>query len=205
LINLEAMSVRHCYRGGATGGGWIAAAIPVVAHRAATERDYMRVVRTFRARRDIQEQLAAVEAARTGMLDRRLTTRLVGPERFMAWTTPTQLASALWHATTGHLRELDLDTGLAAEAVNASLERLQQRRRQSLDRWIQRLSPVAAVSALVGIYAALTSVPDPATQAGLFSAVPDALRVTVALVLVGVVVGVLIDSLLNRKTRKLRP
>ncbi|WP_166435965.1 hypothetical protein [Cellulomonas shaoxiangyii] len=206
LVNLESLSVNHCYKGELAGGGWIAAAIPVIAHRAAAARDHRNLVLAFRARRPVDEKVDAVEAVRAGMLARRLTSGLVGGERFAAWTTPTQLATALWDATTAttEARERDEAGERIAEAVRDSLDRHQLRRRRSVDRWIRRLSPGAAVTAVVGLYATLASLPDPAADQGLFAAVPDAVRVTVGLVVVGCLAGLIVDWVLDRDSSRNR-
>ncbi|WP_199424587.1 hypothetical protein [Actinotalea solisilvae] len=187
VLNLEAMSVHHEYR--RFGGGMVALTIPFVAHRAAMARDYRRLDEAAGPIDDFEgDALATLAHVQRSALRRRVARRLVGPERFRTWTVPAQLVSALFRMTKKELRELDGEVEELAGLVRANLEQAQQQRRDRYDRVVSWVAPVAGFSVLVGMYAALASLPNRAHDQ-LLAAVPEAALVTGLIVVVGLVLG----------------
>lgn len=191
FLNLEAMSVNHDYRGAAT-GGILPAAIPVVALRAATAKDYRRLVDEFGPTsrdRKVDDRIAAVEQVKMGVLHRQMVQRLIAVEAFRKWTTPGALASELYNRIGAPMAELANHSAQAAEIVQNMLDRVREQRQQRNERLVQALSPAAGVVALGSLFAALASVPDP-SEPSLLVALPDALAVTLALVAVTAAIGI---------------
>lgn len=190
LLNLEAMSINHEYRDLGSGGA-LAAAIPVVALRAATARAFRTLADEFARAADgqrLRERIEAVEELKLTLLRRRMLRRFIGVEEFRRWTTPGALASELYTRVAPELDELADDSVQAAEIVQSSLDRVREERQRRNERLIQGLSPAAGVVALASMFAALASVPDPA-EPSLLAALPDALVVTIGLVAAAAVLG----------------
>lgn len=190
LLNLEAMSIHHDYRGVAS-GGMLAAALPVVAARAAAAKDYAWLVDQFgpqSTEANVDERIAAVERLRLGVLRRKMITRYIAVEGFRAWTTPGALASELYERFSTAMNELIDDSVEASEVAQSMLDRIREERHGRNERLIQALSPAAGVVALGSLFAALASVPSPG-EPSLLAALPDALAVTVGLVAVAAAGG----------------
>jgi hypothetical protein len=150
----------------------------------------------------VPERLRTIETIHLSAARRALQKPELRPERFTAWTVVPRLASELAALGAVEADELQSDLRTSADLAIGSLDRIREQRRHNVERWVQQLSPVAAISVLVGIYSALTAVPAP-SQHGLVVAIPDALAVTAVLVVAGVVVGLVVDWALNTWRRDL--
>lgn len=192
LINLEALSIYHEYR--QFGGPLGLLTLPLAAHRASVALDYQCIEHaalTSDATR-VGDHLEVLEKAQRNALRRRVARRLAAPERSHQWTLPVHLVSELFVRSEGAFTELDGEIHELSELFRASLERAQASRRERFDRIVSWVSPVAAFSVLVSMYAALASLPD-RTHDQLLSAVPEAALVTGGIVAVGILVGVAWD------------
>lgn len=199
LINLEALSVWHEYYGFG-GGGMIAAALTYVAHRAEAEREFGKLIAGLQADHvttGLDAALDDLEGVRVAALQRQLAYRLNDGERFRSWTVPSHLATALLSRTRERMEEQGARAGEVAALLQSRLEKLREQRREKVDRRLRILSPVAALAALVGVYAALTTVPSTSAES-LLSAIPDAAAVTLIIVAVGFVAGGVIEWLKRR-------
>ena len=200
------MSVWHDYVG--HGEGTVLAALPVLAHVADTESDYLALeeVALHPDEHSLDGQLALVHAIRQRRLRRTVERRRATPELFAGWTQPTTFATALLAARAVRLQEQDNDLEQLAAVVADGLEvartaererraaqaRVEEARRLARERKIDRLvalvSPVAGLAVIAGIFAAFASVPDDAKSAVLLGT-SGAFVTTLVVTIIGIGIG----------------
>lgn len=199
ILNQESMSVWHDY--GGIAAGIVVAAIPVVAHRARTDSDYLALVQVLTSGTDepLDAQLDTLARLRRARVQRQMLQRRLSPERFVAWTQSSTLATALL-AQFEDVSEQDAELDAAARFLQEQAER----ERIERDRWLQSLlkvfSPVAGIAVVATIFAALTTIPQ-ADGEGTMLAPGLALLATAGLSVLGALLGVVIQ----RVTDRMRP
>lgn len=196
VINLEALSIRHEYRRNG-GGEFLVSALPSVAHRAATEHDCATLAAELsrggvEPDSDVAPALEALEAIRVSTSKRTLAYQAAQGERFDTWTYGTQLATKLLERTRDAMREREAYTETLAQVVQERLTHAAEERRRWFDGLVDVLAPIGGLAGIVGLFAALASVPDGSSLLGV---IPGATAITAGVVLLGLLVGTVLATL----------